>query len=500
MNLETIIGLEIHIQLKTKSKMFCSCSNVGENQPPNTTVCQICLGHPGTLPFANQEAITMGAMLALALDGKINPVSIWARKNYFYPDLPKGYQISQFDKPLSTEGHLTIHVLGEEKRINIERLHLEEDAAKNFHSPEATLIDYNRAGTPLAEIVTKPDFRSPLEAKIFLTQLRLLARYLHVSDADMEKGHLRCDANISLKQVGEEKLHPKTEIKNLNSFRSVERALEYEMKRQLELWQLGTPPSKETTRGWDENKLITVEQRSKEDSADYRYFPEPDLPPLVFSEAQVTEIKNSLPELPKAKILRFIKEYQLNATDAITLVDDETVADYFEKVMTEARGWLEASGDPIGTSEEIWELNKKRLTKLVSGWLLSELFKLMNEAKTTIYDLKITPENFAEFIALIYERKVNSTTAQAVLRKMFVTGADPSHIIEEEDLGQISDEPALIQAVEKIIAGNLEQVAEYRQGKTPLLKYFIGLSMKEMKGKADPEKLAELFKSKLDDV
>ncbi|MDP2946099.1 MAG: Asp-tRNA(Asn)/Glu-tRNA(Gln) amidotransferase subunit GatB, partial [bacterium] len=319
-----------------------------------------------------------------------------------------------------------------------------------------------------------------------------------VSDADMEKGHLRCDANISLRPAGDEKLYPKTEIKNLNSFRSVERALEYEIKRQTELWNLGTPPKIQTTRGWDEKNLQTVEQRSKEESADYRYFPEPDLPPLVFTQEEVLAIQANLPELPRQKILRFIKEYQVNPADAVVLAEDEAVADYFEQVMTEGRAWLEANGDLLGTSEEVWELNKKKMTKLVSGWLTSELFKLMNEADLTIKDLKISPENFAEFVVLLYQRKVNSSSGQLILQKMFATGGDPSHIMEEEDLSQLNDADELEAAVKKIIKENQDQVIDYRNGKTPLLKFFIGLAMKETKGKADPEKLAELFRQQLD--
>ncbi|MCX6785342.1 MAG: Asp-tRNA(Asn)/Glu-tRNA(Gln) amidotransferase subunit GatB [Candidatus Komeilibacteria bacterium] len=505
MNLEPIIGLEIHIQLKTKSKMFCSCSNSGENEPANTTVCPICLGHPGTLPVVNEAAVKMGVKLALALALGINKKSVWARKNYFYPDLAKGYQISQYKEPLASDGHLTVVVNEEEERIGIERLHLEEDAAKNFHSKDATLVDYNRAGTPLAEIVTKPEIKSPAVAKAFLQELRLLARYLKVSDADMEKGHLRCDANISLRPVpsgaegpiGETKLYPKTEIKNINSFKFVEKALNYEIKRQTELWNLGTPPNTQSTRGWDEQAMKTVEQRDKEESADYRYFPEPDLPSLIFTVQQIKAVQAELPELPRAKKLRFIKEYQASAMDAKILVEDEAIADYFEKAVSEARAWLEATGDSLGTSEEIWQLNGKKITKLVSGWILSELFKLMNEAGQGVYDLKITPENFAEFIILVYQRKVNSSAAQLILKKMFVTGGDPSHIMEEDDLAQVDDETALAAAVEKIINDNFKQVSDYKAGKTPLLKFFIGLAMKELKGKADPEKLAELFRQKL---
>lgn len=497
MNLETIIGLEIHIQLKTKSKMFCGCSNNGENEPANTAICPICLGHPGTLPVANIAAVEKGVIMALALNCKINRKSIWARKNYFYPDLSKGYQISQFEIPLAQNGHLVISIKGEEKRIGIERLHLEEDAAKNFHTKAATLVDYNRGGTPLAEIVTNPDFRSEEEAGAFLRELRLIARYLDISDADMEKGNLRCDANISLRPIGEENLYPKTEIKNLNSFKAVEKALAYEIKRQTRLWNLGTPIKAQSTRGWNEKAEETCEQRDKEISADYRYFPEPDLPPLVFMQEQIKNLQAALPELPRQKRIRFVHEYGISPTEASVLASDIKVSDYFEKTMSEARAWLETTGDQLGTSEEIWQLNKQRLSKLVSGWLASELFKLMNRAKTGIFELKISPENFAEFIALIYEKKINSSSAQAVLKKMFETGANPSSIVEEEDLGQIDDAAAIDSAVAEIIAENPAQVEEYKKGKTPLIKYFIGLGMKEMKGKANPEKLNDIFKKYL---
>ena len=499
MNLETIIGLEIHIQIKTKSKMFCGCSNSGENEPPNTTVCPICLGHPGTLPMANKSAVEMGALMALALNCEINRVSVWARKNYFYPDLLNGYPISQFEKPLAIGGHLTVIVRETEKRFNIERLHLEEDAAKNFHSQDATLVDYNRGGTPLMEIVTKPDFRTPEEAKLFLQELRLLARYLKVSEADMEKGHLRCDANISLRPAGEDKLYPKTEIKNLNSFKSVEKALTYEIKRQSDLWNLGTPPIKQSTRGWDENKLETVEQRDKEESADYRYFSEPDLPPVLFNEEDVARLQARLPELPRTKRLRFEEEYQLNGVEARQLVENEAVAGYFEAIMSEARAWLEENVNIEGTREEIWQLNRQRLSRLVFGWLTSELFKLMNENSLEIHDLKINPENFAEFVILLYQKKVNSSAGQLILKKMFETGGNPSAIMEEEDLIQIDDADQLEQVAAEIIKANPDQVGEYKKGKTPLIKYFIGLAMKEMKGKADPEKLAEIFKNKINE-
>ncbi|MBT3690090.1 Asp-tRNA(Asn)/Glu-tRNA(Gln) amidotransferase subunit GatB [bacterium] len=497
MNLETVIGLEIHIQSKTKSKMFCDCKNLNDKEDPNTHVCQICLAHPGTLPVANKQAIDFGIMMALALNCKINKKSIWSRKNYFYPDLSKGYQISQFDEPLSENGHVTVKTKEGDHRIGITRLHLEEDAAKNFHSKDRTLVDYNRGGAPLMEIVSEPDFRTPEQARVYLQELRLLARYLEVSDADMEKGHMRCDANISMRPEGEDKLYPKTEIKNLNSFRSVERALAYEIKRQTDLWNKSTPVDYSSTRGWDEKLLKTVEQRDKEESADYRYFPEPDLKPLILSEDEINKLKATLPELPQEKRLRFINEYGLKYIDAKLLVEDKGVAKYFEQVMSETRSWLESLDGMEGSSEEIWEQSKVKLVKSVFGWITSELFKLFKENNTSISDIKITPENFAEFITLVFSRKVNSTSAQVLFKEMFDTGGDPSNILDEKDLSQVGDTKKLNKIIEKIVKNNPDQVKEYKSGKEPLIKFFIGQAMKETKGKADPQVLEDLFKNKL---
>ena len=488
--LETIIGLEIHLQLKTKSKMFCACANDGENQAANTTICPICLGHPGTLPAINQAAVKFGLNFALALNCQINQTSKFDRKNYFYPDLPKGYQISQFDQPLAVNGFVIISHEGKQKRIGIERLHLEEDAAKNIHQDGQTLVDFNRAGTPLAEIVTKPDFRDPAEAKIFLQDLRLLARYLGVSEAEMEKGHLRCDANISLRPMGETKLYPKTEVKNLNSFRSVERALQYEVKRQTELWEQKAAPNFTSTRGWDENKQITIEQRRKEGSSDYRYFPEPDLPPLVISDELLAESQNSLPELPQAKLARLMSEFTLNFNEAEVLVKNKDWADYFERVLSELAVWFEQK------SPESWENNKTKLAKLTCGWLTSEVFKLLpNDFKFS--DLKITPENMAEFLSLIYDHTINSSAGQTMLAQMFKTGDDPSHLLEKLDLGQIDDLATLEDLVIKVFMLYHEQLAELKNGKEPLLKFFVGKVMAESKGKANPQKIEEIIKKKI---
>lgn len=498
MKLQPVIGLEIHIQLKTKTKMFCSCSNDSENQEPNTLICPVCAGHPGTLPVLNKEVVNYGITLALALNLKINKKSIFERKSYFYPDLPTGYQISQFEHPLSSDGHYILHHPAGKIRIGIERLHLENDAAKNTHQKDNSLIDFNRAGTPLAEIVTKPDIKTPTQAKNFLQDLRRICRYLEISDADMEKGQLRCDVNISLRPQGDKNLYPKTEIKNLNSFRAVERALEYEIKRQTELWNENKAPKEETTRGWNDSQQITELQRSKEKANDYRYFPEPDLPELIIDKKLITKIKNEIPELPNTKKERFIKEYGLNIADAEILIDNKKISEYFEKVVSEFREWLISEIESTRETEnEIWETNKKKSIKLIKGWITSELFKLMNESKITIEELKITAENMGEFIKTVYLSKVNSSNAQKILKIMFDEGGDPSQIIEESDLGQVSDKSKMEKLIESIIKNNPEQVEQYKNGKENLIKYFVGMLMKKTNGKANPKIGEEIFKEKL---
>lgn len=496
---ETIIGLEIHLQLKTKTKMFCSCSNDGANQPVNTVVCPVCLGHPGTLPTVNKEAIKMGIMMALALNCEIKSRSKFDRKNYFYPDLPKGYQISQFDEPLAEDGHLVIDLEGQHYRIGIERLHMEEDAAKNIHKNGKTLVDFNRGGTPLAEIVSKPDFRTPAQARVFLQDLRLIARYLGVSDADMEKGHMRCDANISLRPVGDKELYHKTEVKNLNSFKAVEKALQFEEERQKTLWEDNKAPKITSTRGWDEDKQETVEQRTKEGSADYRYFPEPDLPPLIIEETLLQEIKGLMPELPTDRQDRFVREYDLKADDARVLINLKPWADYFEELMSDLRAWLFRDKNIDPESQEasnLWQDNKQALSKLSYNWLTSELFGLI-DTNFDIKDLKISPENFAELLKLLYRNKLNSSAGQTVLKAMFVTGDDPSHIMEEQDLGQVDDDGILEKFVDEVIKNNPQQVEDYKAGKKALLKFFVGKVMAVSKGKANPQKIENILKTKL---
>ena len=486
-----VIGLEIHLQLKTKSKMFCSCPTHEHGALPNTNVCNICLGHPGTLPVPNEQAIRFGTMMGLALNCEIASHSKFDRKNYFYPDLPKAYQISQFDLPIAANGFLEIEIPGGElrdrARIGITRAHLEEDAAKNSHGTDGkTFVDFNRGGTPLIEIVTEPDFKNAKEAKIFLHELRLIARYLGVSDADMEKGNMRCDANISLREIDEDgnivgaKFNPKTEVKNMNSFKHVERALEFEIDRQTKLWNAGTPVVISTTRGWNDAKGITEEQRSKEDAADYRYFPEPDIPPMNLA-VLAEELKQQMPELPAARRARFVDEYGLKPIDAAQMCDDPTLADFTEQTFSELQEWLQSTENDFN-----WETEKPKMAKLVSGWLLSKLGGLLTERSIDIRIAKIQPDYFAEFITLIATSKLNSSSGLQVLNAMLDDGSSPIHIMEDLKLGRMEDAGALAEIIDRLIESYPTEVDRYRAGDEKLLAMFIGTVMKETQGTADP--------------
>lgn len=475
-----MIGLEIHVQLKTKSKMFCSCDNTGENQPANTTVCPVCMGHPGTLPVPNIEAVHLAATAALALNLKLNLHSKFDRKNYFYPDLPKGYQISQYDEPLAGEGDFALDMNGKKSSVGIERLHLEEDTAKLTHQGVSTLVDFNRAGTPLMEIVTKPTITSPGEAKVFLQELRLIMRYIGASDADMEKGHLRCDSNISLRPIGDTKMYPKTEIKNLNSFRSVEQALEFEITRQAELWRVGKPPQGGATRGWDEKKGVTQEQRVKEAIHDYRYFPEPDIPPLQLDAESVETWRSELPELPSIRRARFVNDYALNIKDASYLTEEKAMGDIVEQVVAVLT--TELDGDT------------KAAAKLASNWLIHKLTSMLGELGIKIDQLPFSVEYFADFLLLVARRQVNSSNAQVLLRRMLETGKDPSVILSDEDLSQGGDED-MAQVVARVLAQFPEQAAQLKGGKEALVKFFVGVVMKETKGKSDPQSVENELKS-----
>ncbi len=479
MRLIPIIGLEIHVRLKTKSKMFCSCQNVDDLAPVNTSICPVCTGQPGALPAVNIEAVHLGVRAGLALGCSIPKEAHFDRKSYFYPDLPKGYQISQYDHPICVNGELWI----DDHRIGITRAHLEEDAAKNIHdaATNSTLVDFNRAGVPLLEIVTEPDIRTPQEAKAFLQELQAIMRTVGASDADMEKGYMRCDANISLLEVDENNhptktgYNPKIEIKNLNSFRAVERALTYEITRQKELYEKNEIPQG-ATRGWDENKGVTFEQRLKETMADYRYFPEPDLLPLDL-EAIEKEERSHLPELPAFSRKRLMDEYGFSADDAKFFVTNGWT-DYVDDVMGELAAWLNSSGV---------KSDKAKLAKLAGGWLTSKLAGILAQKNIAFGDLKLDAENFAEFLTLIETGKINSANAQKLLTMMVETGNDPSHIMEEHNLGQMDDPAALAKLVSELIAQNPDQVEQIKAGKLPLIKWFVGVVMKSTEGRTNPE-------------
>jgi len=473
MKYEAIIGMEVHAELLTQSKMFCRCSADFFGAEPNTLTCPVCTGMPGVLPVINQKAIEYTIMTALALNCKIAEASVFSRKNYFYPDLPKAYQISMYDLPLSENGWLEIEVDGNSKRIGIERVHLEEDTAKLFHVGGHSLVDFNRSGVPLMEIVSQPDMRSADEAYAYLTKLRQILRYLGVSSGDMEKGAMRCEANVSLRPVGSTEYGTKVEVKNLNSFRSVTLALDYEIQRQSRILDRGGR-IEQVTMGWDENRGVTVVQRSKEYAHDYRYFPEPDLPSLSISREWVEEIRSKLPELPNARWNRFMAEYGLSAYDAGVLTADKAVADYFEACL---KAYPEA--------------------KTVSNWITGELFRLLKETETAIEEVRITPAALVELLTLVEKGTINQNTAKAVLGEMFQSGRAAAEIVAEKGLAQISDADELERVIDGVIAANPDQVAEYRAGKERLLGWFVGQAMKATRGKANPQLITELLKEKL---
>jgi aspartyl-tRNA(Asn)/glutamyl-tRNA(Gln) amidotransferase subunit B len=498
MNLETIIGLEIHIQMNTRTKMFCGCDNRSDGAPPNTAICPTCVGHPGTLPVLNRVAVESGTRMALTLNCRILEHLKFDRKNYFYPDLPKGYQISMFDLPVGVEGHLDVPMPAGPVRIGINRLHLEEDAAKSLHTPDNqwTAVDYNRGGTPLMEIVTEPEFRSPTVAKRFLKELQMIARYLKVSDADMEKGQLRCDVNISLRPMGTEKLFPKTEIKNVNSFKAVERTLEYEVRRQTKLWRTNTPPSELTTRGWDDAKQITTLQRWKEEAGDYRYFPEPDLPPLHTGPGQTIDpehLRASIPELPEARRTRFVQQLHIGKTDVGTLVANPALAGFVEASISELEAWISETIEEDDTREKLI----KKAGKTVGSWTASRILGILHDHNMTFESAKITPENFAELLSLFLSRRINSTIAQQLLEQLVIVGGDPSTLLEEMGTEQVSNSDALRSAVLAAINANPESVGDYRSGKTNAIQFLVGQVMRTMRGTADPEAVRELLSEEL---
>ncbi len=475
-NYQPTIGLEVHVELNTKSKMFCSCANDPNEKRPNVNICPTCTAQPGSLPVINKEAVRKVIKTGLALNSQIPEYSKFDRKNYFYPDLPKGYQISQYDMPLCKGGFLEI----EGKKIKITRVHLEEDTGKLIHPKDKdySLVDFNRAGIPLMELVTEPDLKSAIEARKFAQELQLILRYLSISDADMEKGEMRVEANVSLGRNG--KLGTKVEIKNLNSFRAVEKGINYEIKRQTEILNSGKKVLQETC-GWDNINEKTVSQRKKEESHDYRYFPEPDLPPLYNSKEFINEIKAEVPELPQQKKERFKKEYKLENKEIEIFVQNKNLGGYFEKAMSELRDWVK-------------EGNFFQLAKLCSNYLISDLQGLLNGISITSNKFLITPENFAEFVSLIYKGDVSSKIAKIVLLEMFKTGADPSHIVEEKGLVQITNEFEIEKIIKEVILKNQKAVEDFKKGKENTFQYLIGKIIAETKGKANPQIVSDILR------
>jgi len=481
--------MEIHVQPKTESKMFCRCKNDPFCKDPNIHTCPVCMALPGSLPVANEKAIEEIIKFGVALGSKIREYSCFARKSYFYPDLPKGYQISQFDKPFCEGGELLIN--GREIRIN--RIHLEEDAGKNFH-PKGTdysLVDLNRASVPLIELVTEPDIENSEEAKLFCQELQLILRYLKISDADMEKGQMRCEANISLVPSDtkeEDRLSgTKVEVKNLNSFKAVERSIDFEIKRQARILERGEKIVAET-RGWSEGKQGTVSQRNKEEASEYRYFPEPDIPPVIIDPKNVESLKNSLPELPQAFRDRLAHEYSLNQNTIEVLSLDKDLGDFFEAASSELLSWWK------DTSKDSFP---REAYQLLGNYLVTEIKKHLSLQKVKIQKLAVTPENLAELVTLLFENKINSSAAQAVLSKMLETGGDPSQIAEELDLMQISDDSALKEIVNLVLKNNESAISDFLAGKDKSLQFLIGQVMKETRGKANPKMVEEIILSKV---
>lgn len=488
MKYNVTIGMEVHAELKTESKMFCACKNsLGLEQEPNVHICPVCTGQPGTLPVPNRQAIEMVQRIGLALQCTINQHSKFDRKNYFYPDIPKGYQISQYDEPFCEHG--TILVNG--KSFRITRIHLEEDTGKSLHpaGAEYTLVDFNRAGVALMELVTEADFENSKDTRAFCQKLRQTLRYLDASDADMEKGQMRCEVNLSLYPDGADCLSgTKVEVKNLNSFKTVERAIEFEIKRQTEVLAAGQKVIQET-RGWDETRGETISQRKKESAHDYRYFPEPDIPPFDFSEAYIEGLRRTLPELPDAKAERFTEEYQLPVADVVILTEEKDFSAYFEEVASELAD-KKASGE--------MQAEVTRAVKLAANYMLTEIRKHLSERNEKAKDIPFTPENYAEFIALIADKKINSSAAQVVLTEMYQGGDnDPSHIVERLNLLQVSDTGELDVIVDGMLAANAKSVADFQTGKENAFQYLVGQVMKETKGKANPEVVATILGKKL---
>ena len=469
---EPVIGLEIHGELLTNSKMFCSCSaDYGSAPEPNTNICPVCTGLPGAMPVVNKKAVELAALVGLALNCSIQAHNTFARKNYYYPDLPKGYQISQYELPIASKGYLDVlDDTDAQQRITVRRVHIEEDTAKLAHEKNYALVDFNRAGVPLLEIVSEPDMRTVEAALSYATKIRAILRYLGVNSGDMEKGVLRFEANISVRPVGSSEFRTRTEIKNLNSFRALTRASAYEIERQIKVYESGGTIVQETL-GWDDVRGVTVSQRGKEDAHDYRYFPEPDLPPLQLSDAWIESIRTQLPELPEAKTKRFITDFELTPSDARFLTSEQSLANYFESVVAKS----------------------KSPAKTVHSWIAGEFMRYLNDSGLNIEDVKLPPESFAKLIDMVTEKTVSGNNAKVVLADILKNGGDPLEIVKAKNLAQVSDEGFVQEIVSKILNDNPKEVDEYNAGKETLFQWFMGQVARATKGKADPNVAKELM-------
>lgn len=481
---ESVIGLEVHAQLMTSTKIFCACST-HFNAPANANICPVCAGHPGALPVLNKKAVEFALKAAIATNCRINVKSVFARKNYFYPDLPKGYQISQFDLPIAEEGYLDIEVggtpqkpeLATSKRIGLIRIHMEEDAGKSVHGQGYSMVNLNRACTPLIEIVSKPDIRSAEEAGAYLRKLHAILMYIEVCDGNMQEGSFRCDANVSVRKRGEEKFGTRAEIKNVNSFRFVEKAIEYEINRQIQVLESGGKVVQET-RLYDSGKNITVSMRSKEEAHDYRYFPEPDLIPLVLDPKFIEQTKSNLQELPDQKKERYIREYGIPAYDANVITSSKKLAEFYEEA-------VKSSGDP------------KQEGKTVSNWVMGEMLRLAKEKDKEIDEISLKARDLGALVKLIRTGTISNNIAKTVFEEMILSGKNPEAIVQEKGLVQVSDTSAILAIINEIIAANPNQYNEYKSGKDKLFGFFVGQVMKKMAGKGNPAVINELMKKRL---
>lgn len=475
MEFEAVIGLEIHAQISTKSKMFCRCDNDSWDKEPNINTCPVCMGFPGQLPVTNEEAVRKGVVAALALGCEIPKYCKFDRKNYFYPDSPKGFQISQFDEPLSQNGKVEFEIGDRKVEVGVTRLHLEDDAGKLTHVRNGSLVDFNRAGTPLMEIVSEPDMHSPDEAEAYAREIQKILRYVGSSEADMEKGMMRFDASISIRPKGEKKLYHRAEIKNLNSFRSLNSAIKYEIERQKKLWNEGKPLSGPTTVGWNDEKQETYFMRDKEESDDYRYFPEPDIPPLYLDKKMVENLRSEIPEMPGVKRKRYVEKLGLSGDDARILSDDIKLARYFEDVVSEIDD-----------------------AKTAVSFINTVLMKRLKEELISVDDQKVTAKMMAELIKLINSGEISNNLAKGeVFEEMYKTGKSPKEIVEEKGLKQVSDTGAIEEVCKKVLAENPGPVEDFQNGKDKAIGFLIGMVMKEMKGQANPQMVDEIMRKML---